>query len=474
MKRLNGMDTFLYFGELPSAPQHTLKIAILDPSREPGGYSFPKALQNLGLRLHLLTPLRWRVVPTPLNLHNPVFVEDPDFDLEYHIRQLPVEAPGGVREMCEAISKITSWPLNYDKPLWQIWMLEGLEGGKVASVAKIHHTLADGVASARMLMRFYTTKPGEEPTVSEKDLWKPQPLPSKASLIGQALVDLPKTLLREVPRNYRAMKRSKKAQEERQASGAELNVPTPFTKVPDTPFNKPLTPQRIYACESFKLDDIKHIRATLEVTINDVFLTAVAGGLRHYLKRHNALPDVPLVGGMPFSLRGKDDTDDYGNRTVLNYVWLHTDIENVRERLAATHQSASEAKLDYHAKGAAEGFHTATWLELMPPLFGKGINTLIHSGKGPKSMSGNLVVSNVPGPREYLWVNHTRLDSWFSTGQVVEGVGLNITVWSYVNQFNMSLLACRDLVPDLWDLLDDIRESLEELKMLAQSTKPAK
>ena len=109
----------------------------------------------------------------------------------------------------------------------------------------------------------------------------------------------------------------------------------------------------------------------------------------------------------------------------------------------------------------------------MPPLFGNGVNRLIHSGKGPTSMSGNLVVSNVPGPREYLWLNRTRLASWFSTGQVVEGVGLNITVWSYVDQFNMSLLACRDLVPDLWDLLDDIRESLGELKTLAQSAEQA-
>ncbi len=475
MKRLNGMDTMQFYSELPSSPQHTLKIAILDPSEEPGGYSFPKALETFGLRLHLLTPFRWRVLPTPLNLHNPVFVEDPDFDLEYHVRRMPVKAPGGIREMCDAISEITSWPLNYNKPMWQLWMLEGLEGGKVASVAKVHHALADGVASARMLMRFYTNKPGEEPAVSaEDDVWKPEPLPSTAGLIGKALLDIPNTLLREVPRNYSAIKRSKEARKEQEAAGVDLDVPTPFTKVPETPFNKPLTPHRLYACQSFKLDDIKQLRVALDITINDVFLAMVAGGIRRYLMRHNALPDAPLVGGMPFSLRDKSDTLDYGNRTTVNYVWLHTEIEDLRERVAAIHKAANESKLEYRAKGAAEGFHTATWLELVPPWFGKGISTLLHSGKGPTSMTGNMVVSNVPGPREYLWVNHTRVASWFSIGQIFEGMGLNITVWSYVDQFNMSFLTCRDLMPDLWDLVDDIRESFEELKALAQSTKPAK
>ena len=133
MKRLNGADAYLYFTEHPSAPQHTLKIAILDCSQVPGGYSFDWYLRTFRERLHRLPPFRWRVVPTPLGLHQPLFVEDPNFDLEYHLRRAVVPAPGGIPKLCEMISEVTSRPLNMERPLWQIWVLEGMVDGKSRS-----------------------------------------------------------------------------------------------------------------------------------------------------------------------------------------------------------------------------------------------------------------------------------------------------------------------------------------------------
>ena len=473
MKRLTGVDAFFYYTETSQAPQHTLKITIMDPSEQPGGYSFEWVLGLLKERIHRLTPFRWKIVPTPLELHQPVFVEDPDFDLEYHVRRVVVPAPGTYREMCEVISEITSRPLAMDRPLWQTWILEGLEGGRVAGVTKVHHAIADGVASARLLMRFYTTEPGGSVPPSEEP-WEPEPLPSTASLIGNALIDLPETLLRELPRNYRASQKTRESRAAQKASGNIFDVPGPADVAP-TPFNDKMTPHRSYACHTFALDDIKAIRAAFDVTINDVFLAIVAGGLRRYLEGVEALPEEPLVGGMPMTLRTKDDTRAYGNRTTMNYVWLRTDIEDPLERLQACHKAAMDAKLEYQAKGAAEGSHIANWLELAPPIVARGIGTALRVGKGKVSLGGNITVSNVPGPREPLYLDHVRMHSWFSTGQVSEGMGLNITVWSYVDQFNFSFLACRELVPEIWDLVDGVIASLDELKALAgTSEKPEK
>ncbi len=471
MKRLNGLDAFMYYTESPTSPQHTLKIAVLDPSEQPGGYSFEWLLGIIKERIHRLTPFRWKIVPTPGGLHQPVFVEDPDFDLEYHVRRVAVPAPGSYREMCEVISEITSWPLNMERPLWQSWVMEGLEGGKIASVNKVHHAIADGVASARLLMRFFTNEPGGTvPPPGEP--WEPEPIPSTASLITKAMFELPGTLMQEVPRNYRAIQRTRESRAAQKASGDVINVPGP-TDVAPTPFNKPLTPHRSYACHTFALKDIKTIRAAFNVTINDVFLAVVSGGLRRYLKRQNALPDQPLVGGMPMTIRAKDDKLVYGNKTTISYVWLHTDIEDPLERLNASHKASTDAKIEYQAKGAAEGSHLATWLELTPPMIAKTTAMALRSAKGKVSLGGNLAVSNVPGPREPLYLDHVRLSSWFSTGQVFEGMGLNITVWSYVDQFNFSFLACRELVPGIWDLVEDVETSLNELKELASKHKAA-
>jgi WS/DGAT/MGAT family acyltransferase len=471
MIRLNGLDSFLYYTESPTAPQHTLKIAILDPSEQPGGYSFEWLLGMLTERMHQLTPLRWKVVPTPLGLHQPVFVEDPEFDLEYHVRRVTVPAPGTYREMCEIISKITGWQINLERPLWQLWVLEGLEGGKVAAVAKVHHTLADGVASARLLTRFYTTEAGGTVPPPEEP-WEPEAIPSAASLLVNALADLPGTLVREIPRNVRAIQKTREGRAVQKASGNIVKVPNPMD-APPTPFNKALTPHRSYACETFELDDVKAIRAAFGVTINDVFLAVVAGGLRRYLKRLKALPEQPLVGGMPMTIRGKGDDLTYGNKTTISYVWLHTDIEDPLERLKASHKASTEAKLAYQSKGAAEGSHFATWLELVPPMMAKTASVLLRSSQGKVSLGGNVAVSNVPGPRVPLYIDYTKLSAWFSTGQIMEGMGLNITVWSYVDQFNFSFLACRELVPDIWDLVEDVKTSMKELNELADKHKAA-
>lgn len=472
MKRLNGTDAYLFFTEHTSVPNHTLKIAILDCNEMPGGFSFDWYLKTFSERLHRLPPFRWRVVPTPLGLHQPLFVEDPDFDLENHVSRAVVPSPGGMRELCELISEVTSEPLNMERPLWQLWVMEGLEDGRVATVFKVHHTIADGVASARLLLQACNAEPGAGVPPPDEP-WQPGPLPSWGARVGKALVDLPGTFMREIPRNYRAIKTTRAGRAAQKAAGQEVNVPSP-ANLPKTPFNAALTGPRSFAAVSVPLAEIKAVGKTFGFTINDVFLAIVSGGLRRYLKDHNALPSEPLVGGMPMTIRiGEEKQQAYGNRTTMSYVFLHTDIDDPLERLQACHDAATAAKIDFQSKGAAEGSHLANWLELTPPFLARVAGRAVRKRAGSTSLGGNVIVSNVPGPREPLYFDRARIDQWFSIGMVVEGSGLNITTWSYVDQFNISLLACRELVPDLWGFVDHMKQSLQELKELAETHKAA-
>ena len=457
MRRLNGIDAFMLYSETPNAPNHTLKIGIYEPSQKPGGYRFDETKQIMAERLHRLPGFRWRVVPTPLGLHHPLFVEDPDFDIERHVFRVGVPAPGSLEETCEMISQIASVPLDRSRPLWEVWILEGIEGGKVGFVAKVHHALADGIASAELLGQFFTTEPGAE--VSKEDPpWQPEVIPSWWKRLALALRDLPRTALVELPATYRAFQTARRKTAERARAGLE-KPPTVFD-APDTPFNKLLTPHRAFACRSFPLADVKKVGRAFGATINDVVLAAVSGSLRLYLQKHGALPDVPLVGSMPFSIRAEGEQRTWGNRVTTNYVALRTDIEDPVERMRACHEAASLTKAHFQATLGAQ---IANWLEFTPPFVAYliGLITRVRGGRG--GLGGNVIVSNVPGPRKPLYLDQDRLGAFYSIGQIWEGTGLNMTVWSYTDQLNLNVLACRELIPDVWTLVEGFERSLEEL-----------
>jgi WS/DGAT/MGAT family acyltransferase len=410
----------------------------------------------------LLPPLRWRLVPVPLGLHHPVWIEDPAFDLDWHVRRMGCPAPGGLRELCELISEITSRPLERDRPLWEEWLIEGLEGGRVAAVIKVHHALADGVASAQLLNQVFDDAADAGPPPI--DDWKAERVPSKRSLLLNGMAHAARRAVSGLPTMLRGSIRSRR---QRKIAGLAVSERPPKAfAAPKTRFNAPLTAHRSFAVATVDLESVRAVRSAFGTTINDVMLAAVAGGLRTYLQAHDSLPDSPLVASLPVSTREEGERPAWGNHLAQIFVTLPTHVADPAERLRAASASADLAKSHL---AETRGTRIEDWIEALPApllrLFGRRFLLPASARRAP----ANVVISNVPGPRAPLYLSGGPVDAFYSIGPLLPGVGLNITAWSYVNQLNVSFLACRELVPDLWSLVDAVRESFSELEKAAEA-----
>jgi diacylglycerol O-acyltransferase len=471
MQRLTGLDAGFLYMETPTLHMHTLKISVLDPSTVPGGYSFDKVKQELASRLHLLPPFRRRLVEVPFGIHHPVWIEDPDFDIDWHIHRIAVPAPGGQREFCELVSDIASRQLDRSRPLWEIWVVEGLEAGRVGFVAKIHHSVADGVAAADLLANVLSPDPEVHEPPPPAEPWAPDDIPTRAELLLGALAgilaglrSLP-ALIKRTLLGLRAVRRVRKRH-------PETSPPFPLL-TPNTRFNGALTPHRLFATATFSLDDVKAVRKAFGTTVNDVVLAMCAGGLRRYLEARDELPARPLIAGVPVAVAAADGERRLGGNWVSNmFTSLRTDLEDPVERLRAIHDITKVAKEVHHALGAEM---LADWSELTPPRPFAAWMRFYSRRKladwHPPPI--NLVVSNVPGPSVPLYIGGARLDALYSMGPVLEGIGLNITVWSYLGTLYFGLVSCREMMPDLWDLCDDIGAALAELTKEAAAVEVA-
>jgi WS/DGAT/MGAT family acyltransferase len=467
MHRLAGVDALFLYNETPTQHMHTLKVGIIDPSPNPEGYSFHHDQEKLASRLHLVPPFRWKVVPTPLALHHPLVVESP-VDIDYHVRRAAVPAPGGPRELALVISEIASRPLDRSRPLWELWMIEGLPGGRVAEVAKVHHTLADGVASVELLNQFLTHQPSEE-LPHDAPPWAPEAIPTPFERVRMALRDLARFLPRYVARIARAAREARR----RHAASLARHVEQPPApgSGPDLSVNRVISAQRRFAFGDLPLADAKAVRTAFGVTLNDVVVAIVAGAMRSWLARRGELPGRPLVGQIPVSTRSEQERRSWGNRVTAIYVDVHSELEDPVERLRATQRATRAAKLELED---TRGARLSDWLELFPPFVSQLVFSRLPtlSKRLGRPAQANLTISNVPGPTEPLYYGKSRLESFYSVGPVLEGIGLNVTVWSYVDRLAVGVLACRDALPDAWELVDGMRASLLELAKLAETTKP--
>ena len=469
MQRLTGLDAGYLYMETPTLHMHTLKVSVLDPSTVPGGYSFSQVREELGRRLHLLPPFRRRLVEVPFGLNHPVWIEDPDFDLDWHVRRIVAPAPGGQREFCEIISDIASHQLDRRRPLWEIWVVEGLEAGRIGFVTKLHHSVADGVAAAALLANVLETDPEPRPPRPATGTWRPEPVPSKVALVRAALRDQASSL-RGIPQLLgRTVKGMREVRAVRRRN-PDVPAATPLN-TPNTRFNGSLTPHRVFATTTVPLDDVKAVRRAFDVTVNDVVLGMCAGALLRYLAGHGDQLDKPLLAGVPVSVEGPTDTPRLAGNAVSNlFVSLRTDIADPVERLKAIHESSVVAKEVHHALGADM---LADWSELAPPKpFAAWMRLYsrlrLADHHAPPQ---NAVISNVPGPTEPLYIAGAKLVELYSTGPILEGIGLNVTVWSYLGTLYFGLISCRELMPDLWDLTELLKGALKEL-LEAASTAP--
>ncbi|MEW6271119.1 MAG: wax ester/triacylglycerol synthase family O-acyltransferase [Thermodesulfobacteriota bacterium] len=459
MERLTGIDASFLYMETPGVHMHTIKVAVLRPAAGVD-YSIERVKADLRARMHLLPPFRRRLVEVPLGFHHPVWIEDPGFDLDRHVRSASVAAPGGSREMDEAVGRIASVPLGRRRPLWELWFLDGLAGGRVAAVAKIHHAVADGVAVAALLANVMA--PGLRDLAGEAPgtAWAPEPMPSRGRLLRDAMADYVRQAGR-LPALVRRTARSLAAAARRRRS-ARVAPPLPLVDAPRTPLNGSLTARRAFVSSALALDDVRVVRDAFGVTLNDVLLGLVAGALRGYLARRGELPARPLVAEVPVATDAATGQRLSGNRLSNIFTSLCTDVDDPVARLQRIRDVTKAAK-DLHEVLGSDLF--ASWIGYAPPRptsWWMRLYTATHVVNRHRPPI-NVIVSCVPGPRsELAWPGGT-LEAIYSVGPIIEGAALNFTAWSYVDRLCVGVLACPDLVADPGAIVRGLHDALAEL-----------
>jgi WS/DGAT/MGAT family acyltransferase len=465
MERMTGLDAGFLYMETPTLHMHTLKVAVVDPSGVDGGYSFTRFREELAKRLHLLPPFRRRIVTVPLGLHHPMWIEDPAFDLDRHIRRAKVPAPGGLGEMDAVVARIASRPLDRGRPLWEVWMIEGLRDGQIGFVAKIHHAVADGVAAAAMLANVLTPDLDASHASEPAHEWRGEPVPGRRRLVRDALVQRLREL-RGLPRLVRRTRHTAgrlKAHEEQSV----VRTPKPIRDVPRTSFNGSLSPGRAFATITLPLEDFKRVKGAFGVTLNDVVLAVVSGSLRRYLAARGEHPDRSLTASIPVSADRPDAVARLmGNRVSNLFTSLCTDVEDPVERLRRIHGVMETAKARQAIIGADL---MGEWAEFTPPgPFSALVRSYSRRGLASRHRPPvNLVVSNVAGPPAPLYIAGGRLTALSSVGPILEGIGLNVTAWSYVGQMTFAAISCSTLLPEVHLVTEGLTEALDELLMAA-------
>jgi diacylglycerol O-acyltransferase len=464
MERMGGADALMLYLDRAEAYNHTIKLSILDPTDDPEGWSWKRFKAAWQSRIGLLPRLRQRYLRVPLGLNHPVWVDDPAFDLDYHLRRVGCPAPGSMTELCELIQEFYAHPLDHSRPLWQVWVIEGLAHGRVAVLLLIHHALTDGVGILRMLNNFWQTRPEtfEHP---EPAAWSPAPLPSRSRLLFDGLRDLPGIVADNLPGAWRGSRAGRRMVTRWRREGREL-PPAPGDSRYPAPYARRLSPHRTFAARSFPLARLRTAGKALDATINDVFLATTAGAIREViLEQTGSPPDGPMVATVPFSLVPLAERTRDGNFSTTHHTLLHTDVADPVARLQACKRSADTMKAYFEATREA---NLSAVLNLLPPLVPKLVDRVNQLKGGGLLPFWNVVVSNVPGPRAPLALGNLRLDQWFSIGQIAHGATLNVTAWSYVDQFNLAILSDPDVLKDAWRLVDHFESSLVALETAIQ------
>jgi WS/DGAT/MGAT family acyltransferase len=463
------MDTSFLTMEGPNTYGHVSSLLVLDPSGSDAPFTTDSVRRVLEERMHLLGPFRWRLVEVPMDVDRPYWINDPDFDLDFHVRELALPAPGDDGQLAEQVARIVARPLDRSRPLWELYVISGLERDRVAILTKMHHAAVDGASGVEILTTLMDVERDPAPVPPPDAAWQPDPVPSPWELLGRSYLGA----LQQPMRVWRAQQRLAEAVLRRtpeggfrvagRPDGALLNRPP--AAAPHTSFNRVISPHRRFAYGSLPLEEVKAVKNARGVTVNDVVLGLTTGALRRWLIAHDELPDDPLLTMIPVSVRTEDQTASYGNRVSMMVVPLPTNEADPGRQLTLLHEATRAAKEQFKAVPADELMDFA---EFTPPaLLAQAARTTgrlrIADTTNPPV---NLVVSNVPGPSFPLYLAGAQLEHMFPVSTITDGMGLNVTVMSYLGSLDVGLISCRELLPDLWTLQGWFRDALDDLLAL--------
>ncbi|BBX73134.1 wax ester/triacylglycerol synthase family O-acyltransferase [Mycobacterium shinjukuense] len=463
MQRLSGLDASFLYLETSSQPMHVCSIMELDTATMPGGYTFDRLREALSLRIRAMPQFREKLANTPLNLDHPVWVEDENFHIDRHVHRIGLPAPGGRAEVSEVCGHIASLPLDRRRPLWEMWVIEGVAGtdchrrGRLGVMTKVHHAGVDGVTGANLLSQLCTT---------EADAPPPDPVRGVGGGSGWQIAagglirfaTRPLQLVNMVPETMASVVSTVLRARE------GLTMARPFA-APRTVFNASISCRRNIAYAQLDLEDVKTVKDGFGVKVNDVVMALVAGVLRQYLAERNALPESSLVASVPVSVRGRSDRPGRNQVTAM-FASLHTHIADPAERLRAIADANSIAKQHSSAIGATL---LQDWSQFAAPaVFGVAMRVYARTRLTESLPVHNLVVSNVPGPQIPLYMLGCEVKAMYPLGPIFHGSGLNITVLSLNGKLHVGLISCPDLLADLWEMADEFPVGMEELLAAAK------
>jgi WS/DGAT/MGAT family acyltransferase len=457
--RLTALDSaFLHLEDSGPAHMHVASVMTFEgPVPE-----YDEILRLLESRLHLVPRYRQRLTPVPFGQGRPVWTDDPHFNLRYHLRHTGVPAPGGPEELKTLAGRVFSQRLDRSRPLWEIWLVDGLADGGFALIGKTHHALVDGISGVDITTVLLDTTPDPGPVPPPDTEWAPRPAPSKAQLLADALLERA-TVPGEAVRGLRALTRGPRralGRVVRDAAAAGETLWATLNPAPPSPLNVRIGPHRRYTWVDGDLAQFKAIKEELGGTVNDVVLTAVSLALGRWLRRHAFPTDgLELRALVPVSVRADVERGALGNRVSAMYAPLPVGIEDPER----AHRRVHEAMVGLKESGQAVGAHVLTQLgDFAPP-------TILSQAARLQNHQRwfNVVVTNVPGPQFPLYVCGRRMLRLYPVVPLARNQALGIAIMSYDGNLGFGLLGDFDALADLDDLAQDLETSIADLARAA-------
>jgi len=464
-EQLSGLDAIFLHAESARTPMHIGACAIYDPSSAPGGeVRLKDILKFVDDRTHRAKTFRQKLKQVPLDFDRPYWVNDPDFDVEFHIRHIALPQPGDWRQLCIQVARLHARPLDLSKPLWEFTVIEGLDNvpnipkGSYAIVSKVHHCAIDGASGVEMSQAIHSLSPEDE-IGDDETVCEPARHVGTLELIARANFN---NLVKPFQALMHAGRMAPGAL--KYAAGLKREDIKLFgSSIPRTRFNGTVSGHRVFETLSMNLADIKKIRQDFKgVTVNDAILAIVGGALRRYLQSKDELPEDSLVAMAPVSVRTKGEKRALGNEVSALSIALGTHIADPLERLQFTHQKAVRSKEVSNAVGARE----MSEVSKLAPAMISGISARLYSRLGLANQISpifNTVVTNVPGPPVPLYMAGARMVNSFALGPVMDSMGLFHGVTSYCGEICITVTACREMLPDPAFYGECLQASFEEM-----------